>query len=175
MKNIIKHLKKNWYRYILETAVVVVGVLLAFSLTNWNESNRIKKLEKSTLLEISNALESDLVQLTDWIAIKQKQDSNVSTILDYLLDNGPHNEDLNKLWQSGFLRPIFVFNTSPYDLLKSRGFDIIKNDKIRKDIQQHYDISIPFMLDYLDRNYGLMNNFRNEYISLFRKGSAGFE
>ncbi len=31
------------------------------------------------------------------------------------------------------------------------------------------------MLDYLDRNYGLMNNFRNKYISLLRKGPVALQ
>ncbi len=110
----------KYMRYAIgEIALVVIGILIAIQINNWNETNKIKKLEKSTLLEISNALESDLIQLSDLIRIRKKQDANVSTILDYLKDNGSYDEDVNKSWQSGFLRPIYVFNTSPFDLLKS--------------------------------------------------------
>jgi len=39
---IIKHLRSDWFRYGFETIAVVVGILVAFSLENWNE----KRLEK---------------------------------------------------------------------------------------------------------------------------------
>jgi hypothetical protein len=100
-----------------EILLVVIGILIALSINNWNERNKTRKLEKSTLLEISNALQSDLTQLNQWITIRQKQDYNLSIILAYLRDNAPHTKEVDQAWQSGFLRPIYVFNTSPYDLL----------------------------------------------------------
>ena len=50
MKKIIKHLKKEWYKYGLETIVVVVGVLISFSLNNWNEARKAE-INKAQLLE----------------------------------------------------------------------------------------------------------------------------
>lgn len=158
-----------------EIVLVVIGILIALSINNWNERNKTRKLEKSTLLEISNALQADLIQLNQWIIIRQKQDYNVSVILAYLQDNAPHSKEVDKAWQSGFLRPIYVFNTSPYDLLKSRGFDIIQNDELRRAIQQQYDISTPFMLDYLERNYDLSKDFRYKYLRHFRRGMVELE
>ena len=156
-----------------EIALVVIGILIALQINNWNESKKVKQLEKSTLSEISNALQADLAQLESWISIKQLQESNITRILNYLENKEPYSEALDKSWQSGFLRPLYSFNTSPYDLLKSRGFDIIENDSLRKGLQHHYDISIPNMIDYLDRNYELMNDFRSKYLSHFRKNSHG--
>lgn len=93
--------------------------------------------------------------------------------LDYLGDNKSNNETINQSWQSGFLRPYFVFNTSPYDLLKSRGFDIIKDDKIRIEIQTYYDKSLPNLIDEISRNYELMGDFRNKYVSNLHKDPNG--
>ena len=175
MKRLLKHLKKNWHKYVLEILVVVVGILIAFSLNNWNETNKIRKLEKATLFEISNALKLDLSHLKQWINIKQLQDSNVIAVLNYLGDSKSNNEDINKSWQSGFLRPLYTFSTSPYDLLKSRGFDIVRDNKIRIDIQMYYDISIPNLIDYLNRDYELMSDFRKKYVSyLYKLPNGGF-
>ncbi len=164
MKKLLKHFKRNWHKYLLEILVVVVGVLIAFSLNNWNENNKIRQLEKATLTEISDALETDLSQLQNWIKIKQLQDTNVLTMVNYLKYDSVGEKDINNTWQSGFLRPLYVFNTSPYDLLKSRGFDIIHDDEIRNEIQNYYDISLPNLIDYLNRNYELMSDFRNTYM-----------
>ncbi|MBC2838871.1 DUF6090 family protein [Robiginitalea sp. SC105] len=156
-----------------EVILVMIGILLALQVNNWNETKRTRRLERSTLIEISNALQADHVQLESWISIKQLQDSNITRILDYLQDKAPYTEELDNSWQSGFLRPVYSFNTSPYELLKSRGFEIIENDSLRKDLQYHYDISIPNMIDYLDRNYELMSSFRSEYLSHFHKKPKG--
>jgi len=170
MKKIFRHLKKDWYKYLIEILVVVVGILIAIALNNWNENNKLRSLEKATLIEISNALESDLTQLKNWIYVKQLQESNVVAILDYLEANNSNNDTINNTWQSGFLRPQYIFSTSPYDLLKSRGFDIIRGDKIRRDIQTYYDKSVPTLLDALSRNQELTSDFRNKYVGHFRKG-----
>ena len=63
MKKIFRHLKKDWYKYLIEILVVVVGILIAIALNNWNENNKLRMLEKASLIEISNALESDSTQL----------------------------------------------------------------------------------------------------------------
>jgi len=170
MKKIFRHLKKDWYKYLIEILVVVVGILIAIALNNWNENNKIRMLEKASLFEISNALESDSTQLKIWIYVKQLQESNVVAIIDYLEKNNSNNDTINGTWQSGFLRPQYIFSTSPYDLLKSRGFDIIRDDKIRRDIQTYYDISVPTLLDALSRNQELTSDFRKKYVSKLRKG-----
>lgn len=94
--------ENKFSRYLIyaigEITLVMIGILLALQVNNWNETNKIKKLEKSTLIEISNALESDLIQLSDLIRIRKKQDSNVSIIFDYL-ENDSINEALNRSWQ----------------------------------------------------------------------------
>ena len=60
MKKIIKHLKENWIRHGFETLAVLIGVLAAFSLNNWNE-NRLKQTELDTyLLNLVENLESDV-------------------------------------------------------------------------------------------------------------------
>ena len=40
MKKIINHLKENWIRHGFETLVVAVGILVAFTLNNWNEGRK---------------------------------------------------------------------------------------------------------------------------------------
>ena len=51
MKKIINHLKENWIRHGFETLVVVGGVLIAFSLSNWNQ-DRLNLREEQRLLKL---------------------------------------------------------------------------------------------------------------------------
>lgn len=40
MHKILEHLKQEWWKYGLETIVVVIGVLIALGLSNWNEHRK---------------------------------------------------------------------------------------------------------------------------------------
>jgi len=53
MKKILKHLKKDWYKYTLEIIVITFGILLAFALNNWNEDRKNEKLEAAFLSDIN--------------------------------------------------------------------------------------------------------------------------
>jgi len=67
MKKILKHFKKNWYRYGFETLVVVVGVLIAFALNNWNENINDNELRKFHIESLISDLTQDTVILNDAI------------------------------------------------------------------------------------------------------------
>ncbi|MCK5279209.1 MAG: hypothetical protein KAK04_11730 [Cyclobacteriaceae bacterium] len=53
---VFTNFKSDWFRYGFETLAVVVGILVAFALDNWNENR------KQDLLEIQylNGLRADL-------------------------------------------------------------------------------------------------------------------
>lgn len=59
MKKILKHLKKNWIRHGFETLVVIVGVLIAFTLSDWNENRKINKTRVGYLKRLKNDLTGD--------------------------------------------------------------------------------------------------------------------
>lgn len=65
MKKIIKHLKSNWFKYGIEILVVVAGVLIAFSLNNWNENQKDESKREILLRSLQSEFESNLLQLGD--------------------------------------------------------------------------------------------------------------
>jgi hypothetical protein len=68
MKKILKHLKKNWIRHAFDTLVVIIGVLIAFTLSDWNENKIINNNRISYLERLKNDLIGDnenLVQLIE--------------------------------------------------------------------------------------------------------------
>jgi hypothetical protein len=80
---VFNHLKSDWFRYGFETLAVVVGILIAFALDNWNDERKQQELELKTLVELRNALESDLEDIT-YNAIRHK---NAQISCELLIDH----------------------------------------------------------------------------------------
>ena len=60
MKKIFKTLKKKWAEYLLEIIVIMIGILGAFMLNNWNESRKDKSEEIEVLSQIRDVLKDDI-------------------------------------------------------------------------------------------------------------------
>jgi hypothetical protein len=60
---IINHLKSDWFRYGFETIAVVVGILVAFALDNWNEKRIEKQRVHLGLTVLKEAMHEDRVAL----------------------------------------------------------------------------------------------------------------
>ena len=60
---IFSHLKSNWIRYGFETLAVVVGILAAFALENWNEERKERNQTTLFLDHIASNLEEDLEEI----------------------------------------------------------------------------------------------------------------
>lgn len=97
MKKIIKHLKKNWYRYTLEIFVVIIGILIAFSLNNWNEGRKIKKTADTYKEKLINDLASDTIQVNKFITNGLKMQKAIEAYFEYFdTEDVPLNDLLLK-------------------------------------------------------------------------------
>lgn len=52
----LKHLKANWFRYGFESLAVIVGILVALALENWNDTQQERKEEQEILINLHNDL-----------------------------------------------------------------------------------------------------------------------
>lgn len=69
---------QNWFAVALDFFIVVLGILLAFQITNWNEARSLRGQEAAILQNIAEDLRNDVLQLTDGIdfAIQNTQAAN---------------------------------------------------------------------------------------------------
>ncbi len=60
LRRITDHVKEqNWFAVVIDFAIVVFGILLAFQITEWNQDLEDKGLEREYLVRISRDLERD--------------------------------------------------------------------------------------------------------------------
>ena len=60
---IFKHLKSDWFKYGFETLAIVVGILAAFALENWNEERQSETQAAHFLQYIASDIDADLQEL----------------------------------------------------------------------------------------------------------------
>jgi hypothetical protein len=63
LRRITEHVRtQNWFAVGLDFLVVVVGILIAFQITSWNEARQDRRAEQRYLAELAVNLEADIVQ-----------------------------------------------------------------------------------------------------------------
>ena len=94
---------KNYLGYALgEVFLVVVGILIALQVSNWNEKRKEKIDEKKNLLSLHNEISSSLLNCN--FVIKKKQDviSSAKEILSFTSPKG--------VWKSKYKLDSLIFH-----------------------------------------------------------------
>jgi len=128
----------KYFKYAIgEIILVVIGILIALGINNWNNENNILRKETSLLIEMKSNLELDLEGLK-WDINKNEKLLKANRTVLKSLNNGVYHDSLNLYytWIKG--NTVFVNNTSAYKNLESIGLDIIKNDSLRIKITNLY-------------------------------------
>ena len=155
MIKFFRHIRQNllsegktgkYFKYAIgEIILVVIGILVALQVNNWNESRVQRQKEIVILSELKKELEDDLE--TEFIpAIDYLKEKNQTTLKLYRYYNEYHNnnnkiipkDSLNYHLGSTTLKWSFILNLGAYESLKSSGIDIISNDSLRSKIATIY-------------------------------------
>lgn len=126
-----------------EILLVMIGILLALQVSNWNSKRVRNNLERTTLLQLKEDVAAMLGDMEgDYEVLKMGVRSHLK-IAKYLEQDVTYNDtmcfDFHWLIKDEYMYPI----TSSYDLLKKEGLELIKNDSIRMMAQRVFEYSLP--------------------------------
>lgn len=136
----------KYLRYAIgEILLVVIGIVIALQINNWNEKEKAHRYEIKMLTESRKALVHDL-DFFDYLVNERlaKTDSFNTILLDLHLKSLPVPDSLisqMRILNQGYL---FYYNSGPYEAIKSSGMDKISNDSVRNALVQLYDFSLPW-------------------------------
>ncbi|MFZ1702740.1 MAG: DUF6090 family protein [Saprospiraceae bacterium] len=131
-----------------EIVLVVLGILIALQINNWNNNNQLQKLEKKYLNEIKNNLISDLPDLQFNIDFNETRLQSYEIVLKYVLKEIGEHDSLNFHFGNLFFTTRTLANTSGIENLKSKGLEIISNDSLRQNITFLYSFSYHNISDF---------------------------
>jgi len=136
---IIKRFSGNWIRHGFETLYVIVGILVAFSLDDWNEDRKAKDTEISILNELISGLEMDSYTLNFNIDKHNQAIKSCDFVLKALNELDVYNDSLAFHFAAVHYYTVFASTRGAYESLKSMGVESISNKSLRFAIIDLYD------------------------------------
>ncbi len=135
-----------------EIVLVVIGILIALQINNWNEAQKDHAYEVKMLTEIVNGLETDRSNLLEHKAAYIKLKTTVDYFVELSGNQVPFHDSLyQRLWVLNTGK-YFQFNSGIYGALKSSGIDRISNDSLRNHLINFYDFRLPVFENEMEHN-----------------------
>ncbi len=123
-----------------EIFLVVLGILIAVQINNWNEKEKLKHLEIKTLSELRTSFTSDLRDIHTNLELHRAALNSCEQLLKAFDQKLPYHDSLNPHFGQFSNVSVFINSTGAYEALKSRGMDIISNDSLRTQIVNIHDV-----------------------------------
>ena len=131
-----------------EIVLVMIGILLALQVSNWNNSNQQRKLEIKYLKEIRDNLKSDLPDIEFNLKFNTTRLQSNTIILQYLNGKLNYHDSLDFHFSNLIFSTRTLVNKSAYENIKSRGLEIITNDSLRQRITRLYEFAFHNVVDF---------------------------
>jgi hypothetical protein len=159
-----------------EIVLVVIGILIALSINNWNENRKEREVEKELLVEIRATVidnhESLLAGLERW----QSTTEALELIMKVIDQQLPYADSLGGYFQEAHKKRgnnLNHLNFSGYKSLENRGYSLIRNRELRKEIIYLFEEGLSglaatnsqvdidnssFHYEYIAKNFALRSN-----------------
>jgi len=155
LRSITKHVKdQNWFAVALDFFIVVVGILIAFQITNWNEAREDRNLERQYLTRLQAELTVSVDENKDYLNTWRERVSALTEVASYF--NGESDgKALGKTHCDAIVRSSLhsgeIALPATINELQSTGrLTLISDDAIRNQIVQFSRAVDRFLLLNLD-------------------------
>ncbi len=154
-----------------EIVLVVIGILIALQINNWNEEKKIHQEELKILLEIKNNLITGVESMDVALSLDSVNLDLSILILDYLQNKKDFTDELGIAFHRFPYGRLFPIPTSGYTSLQSKGVGTIQNDSLRMKISNLFDNTYPHLMfvelnDVTERRNELLNSEIYEHFLL---------
>lgn len=145
---------KRYLMYAIgEILLVVIGILIALQINNWNENRKRKNLEVSTLLELRDNLHSDIEDFQKDMRVYDVVANSSDVIINFIDGKMAYHDSLTIHLGKIPTQGVFTPNRAAYENLKITGIELISNDSLRAAISDLYEGRYYYVENYLKTEY----------------------
>jgi len=162
----------KYARYAIgEIILVVIGILIALNINNWNDHRKSEKYEQEILFLINQNLKSDSLSFS----IELNKAKEAILLTDRLLDqvaSGNYSDSLNTWMGKIICFEQFKSQSSAFEVLKSKGIEIISDNKLQLALISYYDQSLYKVYQSLD---DVEESFKVDWIPVIKQDFSDFK
>ena len=141
-----------------EIVLVMLGILLALQVNNWNEARKATKQEVKILTELKNDLATNQNEIIEsYVRTNERQKSAV-LILNYLEERLPVDDSLKRAFESIKGDVIFNMANTSYKFVESQGINTLSNDSLRIRITEMFERHLKNIRTREDRNRNIVDS-----------------
>ncbi|WP_190808324.1 DUF6090 family protein [Flagellimonas sp. S3867] len=127
-----------------EIILVVIGILIALQINNWNQNQLDRNFEKTMLKEVRSALTSDLEVYEIMQERASMKQEGIQELLQMIASEQTYPDTvLLKSYTKMSFGVQFNYNKGGYEAIKSVGLDKVSNDSLRQGLIVFYEHHFP--------------------------------
>lgn len=159
----------NFKKYLIyaigEIILVVIGILIALQVNNWNQNRLERILEEKILLEIANNLKDDIVDVDDEIESFKIVIKTDSILIQHFQSKYPFNDSIGAFIHVFQMSPHLTIGKNGYNLLESKGIELLSNDSLRIQITDLYERKYPYYNTYAQERFNMIEAIIQPYLA----------
>jgi transposase-like protein len=141
----------KYMRYAVgEILLVVVGILIALQINNWNEYRKDREKEQKVLETLADNLERNSVILHEGLNVIEKLDKSSKIVFDFFEGKVTYHDSIDNHFVVGRYFGVMqgIKSSEGYENYKNVGFDIILSDDIKKNVLHLFEVEYPTLDEY---------------------------
>lgn len=150
-----------------EIVLVVVGILIALNINNWNEGRKATKQEIKILSELKSDLETNLEELKETYNVTNSRQQYANLILDHFEKASPVNDSLKKAFEHINMDGLFNIANTAYKFIENQGVNTLSNDSLRIRVTVMYERYFKNIVTRETKNWEIVDDellpLMNEY------------
>ena len=142
----------KYFKYAIgEIILVVIGILIALQINNWNQAKKEHSREVNLLEELKLNLQSNVKNLENDIVIQTKGEHYINRLIHYMDHKVSYNDSIPIFLSNGGYAPDVILSSSAFETLKSTGLELIKSNDLRQNIINLFEVSYPLLMQETKR------------------------
>ena len=166
----------KYMRYAIgEIVLVVIGILIALQINNWNENQKSIKKGREILVDLRENLKSNTIQFHEDIEITKDVINSIDIVLNNITITKIYNDSLGKHLRRVTYWETSRWKSSGYKAIISNGVEIIKSKELQEAIIDLYEITYPEIAEYTRLSEGNFPTLLPKWLELIERESTDFK
>ena len=133
----------KYFKYAIgEIILVVIGILIALQINNWNEARKSRAQEIKIYKELLSDLNLTLEEVKKDMNVHQKSLKRTKILMEHLVQKKVYNDRIVYLLFDSSSEVQVYPKTSGFEALNSIGLNLLSNDSVRIEVTNLYQLSL---------------------------------